>query len=286
MSEQFADWLAASAQSSPDHEALVVGGRRWSYAELDAEASRLARRMASLGVKPDDRVATILHNSAASAILPHAVLRLGATIVPLNNRLSEREFDFQIADSAPAVIIAEAATLQNILHVSRGKPGLQTVSVDDAGAGILGNVSLSKIAESPIQLRLTHASDSVLAIIYTSGTTGSPKGAMLTVGNFHWSAKGSAHRLGAQPGDRWLACLPLFHVGGLSILMRSAIHATTAVVHEHFDAAAVNAAIDGGEATIVSVVPVMLQRMLDARDDKPYPGTLRLVLLGGGPAPR
>ena len=64
---------------------------------------------------------------------------------------------------------------------------------------------------------------------------------MLTYGNHLWSAVGSALNLGLQPDDRWLACLPLFHVGGLSILLRSVIYGTAAIVHERFDAARVNA---------------------------------------------
>ncbi|HET7187440.1 MAG TPA: o-succinylbenzoate--CoA ligase, partial [Gemmatimonadaceae bacterium] len=135
-------------------------------------------------------------------------------------------------------------------------------------------------------LRTAHEADDVLAVIYTSGTTGRPKGAMLTVGNFWWSAVGSALNLGTHADDRWLACLPLFHVGGLSIILRSAIYGITAVVHDEFDAERVNAAIDDDAVTIVSVVAVMLQRMLDARGNRPYPPSLRCVLLGGGPAPR
>jgi O-succinylbenzoic acid--CoA ligase len=108
---------------------------------------------------------------------------------------------------------------------------------------------------------------------------------MLTYGNHLWSAVGSALNLGLREDDRWLACLPLFHVGGLAILLRGAIYGTTAVVHESFDAARVNASIDRDGVTIISVVSNMLQRMLDERGDTPYPPALRCVLLGGGPAP-
>ena len=72
-------------------------------------------------------------------------------------------------------------------------------------------------------------------IIYTSGTESLPKGAMLTVGNHWWSAVGSALNLGLRPDDRWLACLPLFHVGGQAIVLRAAIYGITAVVHDGFD---------------------------------------------------
>lgn len=128
--------------------------------------------------------------------------------------------------------------------------------------------------------------DAVHSIIYTSGTTGKPKGAQLTFGNHWWSAVSSCLNLGLVPGDRWLACLPLFHVGGLSILLRSVIYGMPVVLHRRFDAAAANRAIDEQGVTIVSVVAAMLARMLEERGDRPYPPHLRAVLLGGGPAPR
>jgi O-succinylbenzoic acid--CoA ligase len=108
---------------------------------------------------------------------------------------------------------------------------------------------------------------------------------MLTYGNHLWSATASALNLGLRADDRWLACLPLFHVGGLAILLRSVIYGATAVLHPGFDPARVNAAIDDEAVTLVSVVANMLQRMLDDRGDRPYPASLRCVLLGGGPAP-
>jgi O-succinylbenzoic acid--CoA ligase len=109
---------------------------------------------------------------------------------------------------------------------------------------------------------------------------------MLTYGNHWWSAVGSVLNLGLRDDDRWLAVLPLFHVGGLAILLRCVIYGIAAVVHETFDPAAVNRAVDEEGITIVSVVSAMLQRMLDERGERPYPPTLRCVLLGGGPAPR
>ena len=123
-------------------------------------------------------------------------------------------------------------------------------------------------------------------VVYTSGTTGRPKGAQLTYGNHLWSAIASALNLGLREDDRWLTCLPLFHVGGLAILLRSVICGTTVVLHDGFDADRVSRAIDEDGVTHVSVVANMLQRLLEARGDRPFPQSLRCVLLGGGPAPR
>src|SRR5690606_4255140 len=80
------------------------------------------------------------------------------------------------------------------------------------------------------------------------------------------------------------ACLPLNHVGGLSILYRCAWYATTVELHPRFDADAVSRSIDDG-ASLVSLVPTMLERVLDARRDRPFPPRLRAILLGGARTP-
>lgn len=293
----FPDWLAYRAGASASRVALVAGGHSWTYRELDDECSRLARRLATLGVQPNDRVASLLHNGFTAALLPHALLRLGATLVPMNVRLHHLEVGRMLAHASPRLVLLESATAG--LLSSRGATPVSTppqspvagearfctfVSADEGGATAAGCAWLGGIAEGDVALRLAHPASDVLAVVYTSGTTGRSRGAMLTVGNFWWSAVGSALNLGVHEEDRWLACLPLFHVGGLSIVLRSAIYGTAAEVHERFDAASVNRAIDDG-VTIVSLVSVMLQRLLEDRGDRPFPSTLRCLLVGGGPVP-
>jgi o-succinylbenzoate---CoA ligase len=121
-------------------------------------------------------------------------------------------------------------------------------------------------------------------VLFTSGTTGVPKPVVLTRSNHEASAIASAWNLGVAPDDRWLCVLPLHHVGGLAILLRSAMYGTTAVLHDRFDARRVVAAIEAGEASLVSLVPTMLRRMREA--GLSGPGGVRAILLGGGPVPR
>jgi O-succinylbenzoic acid--CoA ligase len=89
--------------------------------------------------------------------------------------------------------------------------------------------------------------------------------------------------LGLTPTERWLCAMPLSHVAGLSILLRSAIYATTAVVHEHFDTERVLHALREREITLVSLVATTLRRLLDAGLERPP--ALRCALTGGGPVP-
>lgn len=112
-------------------------------------------------------------------------------------------------------------------------------------------------------------------VVHTSGTSGAPKRVELTYGNWLWSALGAHAAMGLGPEERWLCALPLSHVGGLSILVRSAIYATTAIVHERFDVERVLAE----DFTVVSVVPTTLARLLDAG------GRGFTALVGGAPVP-
>jgi o-succinylbenzoate---CoA ligase len=127
--------------------------------------------------------------------------------------------------------------------------------------------------------------DGVATVMHTSGTTAAPKPVELTYGNWEANAAGSAELLGLDPEERWLCTMPLAHVGGLSILIRSTIYATTVVAHAGFDTSAVLAELMSAQRaiTLVSLVPTMLARLLDA--GLRSPPTLRWALLGGGPIP-
>jgi len=251
------DWLQQRARTTPERLALLDGDRPWTFAELDQQVESAARLLAGRGLGTGQRIGLLAPNSAAYVIAVHAVSRLGAVLVPLNVRLTPAERDWQTADAELALLL-DADACAELASAPPVEP-----------ASVLRTIDL----------------DAPHSIIYTSGTTGRPKGAILTYGNHWWSAVASALNLGLAPTDRWLACLPLFHVGGLAILLRSTIYGIAVHVQPRFDAQAANGAIEAG-ASIVSVVSTMLDRMLAERGERPYPASLRCLLLGGGPAPR
>jgi O-succinylbenzoic acid--CoA ligase len=267
------DWLRVRARRSHAAVAVIAGDARITWGELDARADEAAAALVESGVVMGDRVALLAPNGPDFVVMAHAAPRAGAILVPLNTRLAARELGWQIADSG-ARLVVHSAGLARLASTAAASGAVPTT---DAG-GLRGRASRRGDDDSGHQHR-------VHSIIYTSGATGLPKGAMLTFANHLWSAIGSAMNLGLREDDRLLGCLPLFHVGGLAVLLRSAIYGNTAVVHETFDPARVNAAIDDG-STILSVVANMLVRMLEERGSAPYPRSLRAVLLGGGPAPR
>lgn len=275
--ETLPDWLHARARAHPRRPAVVAGGDRLTFEDLDRRADRAARRLAGLGVAMDTRVALLLGGGVQFAVLTHSLARLGAVMVPVNTRLAAAEAAWCVQDARATHVVCDEANT-GVSHAGAGGAGFHTARLIT-----LAELAAAPEADAPLRDRIT-LSD-VQGIIYTSATTGRPKGVMLTFGNHWWSAVASAFNLGLRSDDCWLAPLPLHHVGGLAILWRSVIYGIPTIVHGAFDPGEVNREIDAGGVTIVSVVSTMLQRMLDERGDRPYPPTLRCVLLGGGPAP-
>jgi O-succinylbenzoic acid--CoA ligase len=120
--------------------------------------------------------------------------------------------------------------------------------------------------------------DGIALVIATSGSTGEPKGAQLGHSALAASARATHARIGREPDDRWLSCLPWQHIGGLQVLLRARLLDIPIEIHERFDVEAVAASA----ATLVSLVPAQLAQLLDAGADL---SRFRVILLGGAAAP-
>jgi o-succinylbenzoate---CoA ligase len=249
-------WLARAAAARGGHVALDTPSGSWSYCELLAAAQAGAAELRARGAEPGSRVAIVLPPGLAFAQALHACLLLGAAAVPLDVRAPAPERERLAGD---ALIVDEPLSKSPSRPLSRG-----TSSAPGGGAA-------------------GHDLDAVALVIHTSGTTASPRAVELTYGNVLWSALGSAVALGSPPHERWLSAMPLSHVGGLSILLRSAIASTTAVVHERFETERVLRALLCERITLVSLVATTLERLLDA--GLAHPPSLRCALTGGGPVP-
>jgi o-succinylbenzoate---CoA ligase len=204
-------------------------------------------KAAAGGLPRGARVGLAIPPGVDYVVALHACLLAGALVVPVDLRLTEAE-----------------------------RPAVDVLVEGDAMAVRCGG--------GASDVRDAHDLDDPAILVHTSGTTSAPKPIRLTYGNWLWSALGSAAALGVDPDERWLCTLPLSHVGGLSILLRSAIYGTTAVVHERFDTERVLAELRRPDGpTVVSLVPTTLARLLDAGLREPP--ALRWALLGGAPLP-
>lgn len=272
------DWLRHWARTRPEHPALVEGEHVVAFADLADRADLAARRFATLGVVEGDRVALLLRGGVDLAVALHALPRIGGVALPLHRRLTAAEIDWQLQDGRAVLLCYDESTRDTAARLAGPRCCV-------AGDPIGGDRRLDSIPAARSVAMASPGSDTAHTVLYTSGSTGRPKAVELTWGNHFWSALGSAFNLGVRPDDRWLACLPFAHVGGLSILLRSLIYGTTAVLMDRFDPVEVNRTIDTWGTTIVSLVPNMLQRVIDVRGENPFPSSLRCVLLGGAPAP-
>lgn len=270
------DWLKARAEASPDTLALLVERRAFTFGELDVLVSRLGGRLAAEGVTPGRHLGLLMNNSLAAVCAVFAAARLGAVLVPLNTRLTPAELGWQLNRADCAHVLCAPAFAE-----AAGDRRTIVVPTEPAAFELWLDESVATVADASA----SRALDAVQSIVFTSGTTGFPKGAMITFANHFWSAVGSAFKLGVLSDDRWLACLPLFHVGGLAVLFRSCLYGTAVILHDGFREEAVLESVERDAPTLVSLVPTMLHRLLDAGLTAATAPSLRLILLGGAAAP-
>jgi O-succinylbenzoic acid--CoA ligase len=267
------NWLLQRAEQAPDAPALEFDGAPWTFAELAERARRGAAYV--LGTHPagDEPLALLLPGGADFAAWFHALALAGRTVLPLNTRLTCGELAQQLTDARVSWLLGEGGDAR-LDDLAQRVPGLRTWAAPSLAAlpGPSSSLPGARIDEG-----------GTLAVLFTSGTTGRAKGACLSWGNFLASAHGAADRLGPTVAGRWLACMPLFHVGGLSILMRSALYGGPVRLQPRFDAAAVSNALDSGDIAGLSLVPTMLSRLLEHRAGRRSPAGLRVLLLGGAP---
>jgi len=290
-------WLARQARARPEVVAVRVpsgdrrkgGWREVSYRELAGRAGAAAARLEEQGVGPGDRVATALPGILGHLVALHGVAWRGAVLVPLDPRLDPEELARRVETVGAAALIGGDEPPSGRLPC----PVVPLEDVDPGGAS-------DGTAPAPIP----RAPEELCSIVFTSGSTGRAEPVELTWGNHLASATASAFNLGIDRRDDWLCCLPLVHVGGLAIVLRSVLYGTALTLVDTlvdgFDSRQVAALLRGGRITLASLVPTMLRRVLeqagreapdpedpaDAASDSepdPEPG-LRAILLGGGPA--
>ena len=257
------------ARVAPDRPALRRGETSWTYRRLNEAVQESADALIAQGLGAGEHVS--LEFSPAHAfsfvIAFHALQRIGLLPVP-------------IASSMPA---EERQALRKRAFVDLALTSESSDTERGVEEGPVLGVSVPPTTD--VGPRLLRRLDMPAALCFTSGTSGEARGCVLTHGNFFWSALASARNLGVRAGDLWLSCLPLHHVGGLSILTRSAYYGTEVLLHDRFDPERVLDAIDRQGVTLISLVPPLLERLLRARKGRIFPTTLRAALIGGGPCP-
>lgn len=266
----YPNWLTQRSHLSGSRTALSFHEQQWTFNEMNDVALDYAGKLASLGIKPGSRVAILAKSNPDSIFVMYGCLHLGCEMVMLNERLAHAELAYQMDDSAADFVLADDLLKKRIV----GRDPILFSEIKKAKA-----VDFVPASE--------WEKDRTISIMYTSGTTGHPKGVRQTAENHFSSAVSSALNIGIAPEDVWLCSVPLFHISGFSILMRSLIYGMGVRLYEKFDAERSAEEICTGTVTHMSLVGVMLERVLSKVEEASMKASPRFkaILAGGGPVP-
>ncbi len=278
--------LEYTAKRLPEKTALIEDEQRLTFSEVRRQTESLSAALVRGGVKPGDRVALLLPNCIEFCIAYFAVLRTGAIVVPLNNRLVPREFAFILNDSGAETLILGYQFLDPYRRFApdlKQKPRLIYAGPEPAD-GIdffadLAGAAVAAPASPPIQM------DDPACIMYTSGTTGLPKGAVMSHRNIFANARNAGAHMGYRERDVTLIVVPLFHVTGLNTQLVALFYVGgTCVIMRAYNTAGLIKLLEKHRVTTMITVPTMYTLMLvNPELDKADLSALHALSYGGAP---
>lgn len=258
--------VRAAARERSGDPALIDARGATTWSELARDVEACIERLASIGIDgrdPETRIAVIGAPERERVIDVLAAIELGVPLVMLHPRWTREERRAVVAECAPRIVLGDDSVERRETRPNTTDRAVVARTAVNSGSWMGGSCPL--------------------AILHTSGTTGRAKGAILSRDAFVAAARASHATLPLGPRDRWLLCMPIAHVGGLSIVVRCLIARAAVVIAGPFDVERVRASMGRDRPTLVSLVPTMLARLLDAgwrgHDE------LRAVLLGGAACP-
>jgi long-chain acyl-CoA synthetase len=263
--------LERAANLFPDHIAVISGGERTTYAQLDLWAARIAAGLASLGLKPGDLVALCAPNSVGWLAFYFGVLKLGAVAVTLSAQLSDRELELLVSHARPRAIFCSADRAATIGRL-RGSIGLE-FAIGPASELPLNR--LEQLGAAPLRAVNRDRGDTA-CVLYTGGTTGIPKGVELSHENINTAINKVAYMERSTESDRAICFLPFNHVfGQMHIMNATILTGGGLVLLPRFDLNRVLAAISEHEVTKLYAVPTVYVRFLQLDDLKARLGQVR-----------
>ena len=261
------DLVSEASRRFGEAPALITPERRRSFRECDRESALMAATLASMGIGQGDIVAVVASNSPELLILLMALLRLGAVAAPINHRFPASHVNGVLhrlgpkltlldPQACPELAVEGAVTLESFIERARTNPTALFAAAQEVTRPV--------------------------SIIHTSSSSGAPKAALHSFSN-HWhNAAGSARNLPFGPGDCWLLSLPLYHIGGYSMLFKSLIGG--GAIAFGGPARSLEESLSSLPVTHISLVPTQLYRLLRSSHCATVMKAMKAILLGGSAA--
>lgn len=248
-------WLKDAAEKYPEKLAIIYSNQSVTYLDLFHKACQVAYKLSELKYK---RIALQAENTLDDCYMIHGAILAGMELVMINKHLTEKEIQIQM-DSVNTELLITNTTFKSIQTKTK--------------SFILNNLN-----EQPLY-PVDNQPNDILSIMFTSGTTGVQKAVPQRFINHLASAGNCKATFTYDHNSIWLDVLPLFHISGLSILLRAVIDGCTVVLHEKFDAKQIIDDIKEKEITHLSLVPQTLERLLSQGLNQQY--ALQAILIGG-----
>ena len=270
MVNEFKKFMFRAFADHANDPAVITHDRRLSFRRLEQIITMTSEKLRSLHIQKDEPVALLFENSPEYIILLQALWKLGAIAVPVSNRWPGELVHKSLLSIPCHKIIASEKTILPAENKFKIFYPSQLVSPDHDVNGVDAAI-------------FSFDPDRAATIIFTSGSTREPKAVLHSFGNFYYNALGSFKNIPFTAGDRWLLTLPLYHVGGLSIVFRSLINGGTVVMPDEHRSMPEN--IYFNRITHISLVPTQLYRLLQEKSSVEKSRSLKAILLGGGAVP-
>jgi O-succinylbenzoic acid--CoA ligase len=259
--------VARAASETPDRVALMDASTSLTCKQLECAVEATITNLRGHGIRSGDVVAVLDNNSISYAILFYSAFRMGFVMMPLNTRLNQSDWQRQL----------DQANCQLIVYGEKFKSGISQLNVEPVLIEKIASINSSDFQIPDLsELEL----DRRALIIFSSGAAGDSRGVVLTWSNLYHSALGIESVLAYDPDNRWLAVLPFFHIGGISILFRTVLAGCGACVMNRFNPGEIIDVIDREQVHYLSVVPTMLRDLI-RKDRHGSLSKLKAIVVGG-----
>lgn len=287
-------FLQRTAKLYGSKTGVICGSHRFSYAEYADRVNQLSNALLRLGISKGDRVAYLGYNCHRLLESYYGAPQIGAILLPLNIRLSPKDFAYIINESRPKMLFIDMdftpqideimSTIDSVEHFILMEPA------DGAPSWITGlyeDMIAEASTESPLSPgEFPFEEDDVAEIFYTSGTTGRPKGVMLTHRNLYLHALEAMSVSWMDETDIQIHLIPLFHVNGWGTPHYLTAKGGAHVMTQKFDPRETVEIIQREKVTRMYIIPLMVNSILALPDLAQYDvSSLRMVLIGGAPPP-